>query len=649
MSGWKKFFEPEETVGTAWHRATERLAPPAGYPEAAVRLESERGRLAVLFRGLGGGGGVELKPLTAQQSAHRLGFFRRMGTESERHAVTSFNGAVLGLPESVDSFPDAALNADMYLWLAALAAFLTPQKITLTDPLQADLRRLQITHAAVRSALTACPGLVSIYRRLATATLATRPDHKRPPAEAGVEVAIRALLRDPAGSAIDTDEASAFLRAISIENASLDAFDAPFDYKPYRPVELWPSVLEAAVPPKRQEKRDDEAGSGAADQSEKRIKAERRQGDQADRKDSLIIHRFEHILSWAEFLNINRAVDDEDEDTARKAANDADRISVVKNRKKAATKLSFDLDLAPEDVDTERLSGVCLYPEWDYRQSNYRPDFARVLQSRAEEAPHGLKLDGPARRRIAAVRRRFEALRPGRAIESRQMDGEELDLDAAVRSSIDVRAFGEGSDRIWRRRRDTERDLAVSVLVDTSRSTEGACGSRTVIEIAREALIALTEGIHACGDQVAVHSFSSLRRDRVFVRTIKEFDDPVDEHVRARIAALKPGFYTRIGAAVRHTAAELARRPNRKKLLLVLTDGRPNDLDHYEGRYGIEDTRRAVLDARRQGLAVFGVTVDAKARSYFPYIFGANGFAIVGRPEALAAALPVVWQHLVMG
>ena len=158
----------------------------------------------------------------------------------------------------------------------------------------------------------------------------------------------------------------------------------------------------------------------------------------------------------------------------------------------------------------------------------------------------------------------------------RQIDGDELDLEAAVRAAIDIRACGEGSDRIWRRRRDTERDLAVSVLVDTSRSTEGACGSRTVIDIAREALIAFTEGVTACGDQVAVHSFSSLRRDRVFVRTVKDFDEPLDEHVRARIAGLKPGFYTRIGAAIRHSAKGLAERPNRKKLLLD-PDRRPTE------------------------------------------------------------------------
>ena len=208
----------------------------------------------------------------------------------------------------------------------------------------------------------------------------------------------------------------------------------------------------------------------------------------------------------------------------------------------------------------------------------------------------------------------------------------------AVRAAVDVRACGEGSDRIWRRSTTDERDLAVFLLVDTSRSTESACGRRTVIEIAREAVIALTEGVAACGDDIAVASFSSLRRDRVYVRIVKDFDEPVDDGVRARIAGLKPGFYTRIGPALRHATNGLSARPNRKRLLIVLTDGKPNDLDHYQGRYGIEDTRRAVMEARRKGLAVFGITVDAKARSYFPYIFGAGGYAIVSRPEKLAEA-----------
>ena len=121
----------------------------------------------------------------------------------------------------------------------------------------------------------------------------------------------------------------------------------------------------------------------------------------------------------------------------------------------------------------------------------------------------------------------------------------------------------------------------------------------------------------------------------------------MDRSVEARIAALRPGFYTRMRAALRHSAKALSRRPKQKRLLLVLTDGKPNDLDHYEGRYGIKDTRRAVQEARRAGHVVFAVTVDAKARSDIRRIFGRAGFAIVSHPDRLTAALPAIYRQLV--
>ena len=130
------------------------------------------------------------------------------------------------------------------------------------------------------------------------------------------------------------------------------------------------------------------------------------------------------------------------------------------------------------------------------------------------------------------------------------------------------------------------------------------------------------------------------------VETVKAFNEAMGPLVEARIAALKPGYYTRIGAAIRHASAELRRQQNRKKLLLVLTDGKPNDIDHYEGRFGIEDTRHAVMEARRAGVCVFGVTVDRDAQSYFPTLFGRGGYAIVGQIAKLPSALPAIYRHL---
>ncbi|MFL5252908.1 MAG: nitric oxide reductase activation protein NorD [Rhodopila sp.] len=133
------------------------------------------------------------------------------------------------------------------------------------------------------------------------------------------------------------------------------------------------------------------------------------------------------------------------------------------------------------------------------------------------------------------------------------------------------------------------------------------------------------------------------------VATVKAFDEPFSPRVTSRIGALSPGHYTRMGTAIRHATAQLADRPHRHRLLIVLTDGKPNDADHYEGRYGAEDTRRAVQEARRVGTSVFGVTIDSKAQAYFPMLFGRGGFEIVSNPNRLPAVLPALYRQLAAG
>jgi nitric oxide reductase NorD protein len=184
------------------------------------------------------------------------------------------------------------------------------------------------------------------------------------------------------------------------------------------------------------------------------------------------------------------------------------------------------------------------------------------------------------------------------------------------------------------------------VLVDVARSTDAWIDDRRVLDVEKETLSVFLSGLNACGDENAVYTFTSRKRDFVRVQTVKDFDEGFGPQVLRRIAALRPGYYTRIGAAVRHVAAQLEKRPHRNRLLLVLTDGKPNDVDHYEGRFGIEDTRKAILEARRKGLSVFGVTIDKKAQDYFPALFGRGRYAIVGDISRLSRALPRIYQSL---
>jgi nitric oxide reductase NorD protein len=232
----------------------------------------------------------------------------------------------------------------------------------------------------------------------------------------------------------------------------------------------------------------------------------------------------------------------------------------------------------------------------------------------------------------------------------RQPDGTELDLAAYVTTFADWRAGEPGDDRLYTTTRPARRDLAIVVLADVSASTDAwVGGSLRIVDVEKEALVVLLEALDVLGDRHAVLAFSGQGPRAVHVLTVKDFDEASRTAARRRIAALEPDGYTRVGAAVRHASALLGRECARHRLLLLLSDGKPNDVDEYAGRYGIEDTRQAVAEARLQGLMPFCLTVDREAPVYLPAIFGPRGFAVLSRPERLPTVLVEVLRSLVTG
>ncbi len=633
--------EPEETIGNLWHSLVGDRSNVARFPEAAVSFDEIESALRIYFHALGGDKSAEIVSTIDRVSSHRLTLRQKLGRRSERVPVAAYDGSRVQLPASYDLLPERALNRQLYFWTAAwiaVAPEIDVPAFDLRSPRANDVQRIDFALATSVAVRDRFPGLVATHEALSAACLALRPQRPLPPGEEAIETLIRQCLANPTCAILD--EAAAYA-ALSLPAKG---------YRPFLPVPIWPDYALAEEAQKFARTDEDTDGERKHAGGDGRMrKAKRQKSDQIKRKDPLILHRFEKILSWTEFMNLHRDVEDDEEDNARKAADDHDEIGVTQHEKRAATLLKIDLDLSPADVDAERVSGEHTYPEWDFRSSRMQPDHVRVLERVADETTPGtLWHPGPkTAQRIRTVRRQFEALRPRREVIARQLDGHELDMDALIRSRVDVVACGEGSDRVFRQTRPISRDLSVAVLIDTSRSTEGYVQNRPVIDIEKEALTALAEGITACGDEAAIYAFSSLRRDRVFVSRVKDFTEPVSDSVRNRIGALRPGFYTRLGAAIRHVSQQLVERPMRRRLLLVLTDGKPNDLDHYDGRYGIEDSRHAITEARRAGNAVFGITIDQKAQSYFPRIFGANAFSIVSHPARLTAALPVLYRHLI--
>ena len=250
-------------------------------------------------------------------------------------------------------------------------------------------------------------------------------------------------------------------------------------------------------------------------------------------------------------------------------------------------------------------------------------------------------------REVELVRRRFERLRPRRVRLARQLDGADVDIAAYTVSHADARAGCGGEDRLYETVRPVRRDIAVSLLVDVSGSTDSWLSEHgRIIDVEKEALLLVCEALDALGDRYSVAAFSGEGPESVSVFPVKRFDERYGDTVRLRIAGLEHDRYTRMGAALRHATAQLCPESARHRLLLLLTDGKPNDVDLYEGRYGIEDTRQAVAEARLQGVQPFCLTVDREAPTYLPRVFTPDGYTVLRRAHTLPLALVDVVRRL---
>ncbi len=636
------FLEYEEQFGRLWHRLIGTRASLPRFPEAAVRLEDERKRLAVLFRGLGGDPGLELVAGGPATSRHRLRLAQRLGMADERLARAERTGQLVLLPPVLDFLPTAELNHDLYVWLVAFLAG-GEHHAPDSDPLRRDVTSLRAAASRTAAVLAAFPGLRRRHAGLGTALLALRPARRLPPAEAAVESAIRRLHGDMSagGSIVDL---------MLAQVADLSGIAAPRGYRPFLSSPLWGEIRDDACGVDPRDKDDAESGVDAAGPADDRHRrARRRTPAEETRRDPLtLINKGEYLLLAAEAAGISRPEDDDDPDSARHPADDMDEITLGSAERRAAGRVRLELDLpASAAASSAPLAARLTYPEWDWHRQRYRPSYCAVWPQTAAETGESWVPDPAVRRHIAHVRRRFEALRPRRELRRAQPDGADLDMDAMVRARTDLAAGAAGSDRIYVDARNQARDLVTAILVDGSFSTDSWIEGRRVLDVEKAALTALAFGLEACGDPFAILTFSSHRREAVAVRTVKHFAERMGEPVRRRIAALRPGGYTRIGAAVRHAGTLLDRRSERHRLLLLLSDGKPNDLDHYEGRYAVEDCRKAVQELRARGQAVFAVTVDGRAESYVPRIFGRGGYASVGHLGRLPDALPAIYRQLV--
>src|ERR1043165_3419923 len=313
---------------------------------------------------------------------------------------------------------------------------------------------------------------------------------------------------------------------------------------------------------------------------------------------------------------------------------------------------------SPEQVLAE---GEVAYnnDEWDRELTDHRIGWCRVVEKKVKHGDRHFVDQTKERHKgvISSIRHQFQLMKPENLTRvANEVDGEEFDLNAVIDYVIDRRADGQQSERIYTKRLRRRRDVAVSFLLDQSSSTARTIGrhplqpytrpGRRIIEIEKEGLVLMSEALEAVGDVYSINGFTSEGRRNVKFYVVKDFNEKYNDEVKQRIGGITYQNNTRLGAAIRHATAKLAKQDARTRLLIVLSDGRPYDHDYGDARYAREDTREALRQAKNEGITPFCITIDRESEAELRDLYGEVGYTIIDDVLSLPERLPGIYRRL---
>lgn len=299
--------------------------------------------------------------------------------------------------------------------------------------------------------------------------------------------------------------------------------------------------------------------------------------------------------------------------------------------------------LGTDNDTSQQATDTLLYDEWDYRRQGYRknwcslhlkdlkPIHSSFIQNTLSTY-HGL---------TNRLRHQFEMMRSQERFVKRQREGDDIDFDALVESISDSRAGISSSDRLFIRLKRDERDIAVIFLVDMSNSTSG-----WVNNALKESLVLMAEAMDVLGDRYGIYGFSGMRRSRCELFHVKHLTEPYGDAVKERIGSIAPSEYTRMGPPIRHATSLLKDIDAKVRLIITLTDGKPEDYDDYKGEYAIEDTRHALLEAKTADIHPFCITIDHQAKDYMKHMYGPANYIFINNVRKLPLRIPEIYRTL---
>lgn len=287
------------------------------------------------------------------------------------------------------------------------------------------------------------------------------------------------------------------------------------------------------------------------------------------------------------------------------------------------------------------------YDEWDFKKRNYLPGFCKVYPKtqikthpsyyKNTMAKYKTTLNG-LRKMLTSVNNKMQQQR-------RQLQGEAFDLDALTDLYTDIHSGKSPDERVYLSNRKKNKDIAILVLLDLSLSSDGYAAGNRVIDVEKEVSILFGEILHEFDIDFAIDGFYSKTRNFTTYLTLKDFNENWNS-AKHKIGAIEPNGYTRIGPALRHAGARLDQIDSKNKWIIVLSDGKPNDYDKYEGQHGIQDIKQALRELNERKINSYALAIEAQAKYYLPQMFGQNHYQILTSPEALLKSLVKLYEKI---
>ena len=378
------------------------------------------------------------------------------------------------------------------------------------------------------------------------------------------------------------------------------------------------------------------------------MKKKAEQIDDKKETDGLLLFLPESLMSLLEQVNVDRQENDSFDEDALYNAEDLDEITLGQKDANLSSRLKMNLDISSESVEDYPLGKGHFIDEWDYKKECYLKNYV-CIKPFVSTNIKPIKLPQQLVKMMKKIQSELDLMELDRIKRDNLPYGDEINID----SWIDYKGHQNRSNhpqRFFESYEKKTRDIATLILADVSLSTEaGITQEIRVIDMIKDSLMVFSESLYRLHDRFAIYTFSSIKNTKVNFHIIKNFKERYNDLIRGRIDAVKPEYYTRMGASIRESAKILDKQQSKNKLLLILSDGKPNDVDRYDGRYGIEDTKKAIEEVKKKGITPFCITIDVDAKEYLPYLFGRNAFVVIRDAKKLPKVLPEIYMNLTKG